>query len=87
MAFHGDTIFLEGQFHEQFEDVAVYEKGWFSDTKVWIDIPSLENDSADVWQGTNNKTIRVVGIYNAKDTGHLGKYNGALDNISYLWID
>lgn len=82
--FHGQKITITGTFHYEFEDVAIYLTRYSEKEKAfWLnfsEIPGLDK----TLEGFNGETIKITGIFNTKDTGHLGQYAGSVDEVGII---
>lgn len=77
--FHGEKIEITGVFHERFEDNAIYlNTSVNKDQAIWVNFSDLFM-LINTFYGLDGSKIRVTGIFNKDDKGHLGQYAGSLD--------
>ena len=76
--FQGRQIEITGVFHYQFEDVAIYlTRSNERERALWINFSdALGRNQLD---RLDRQTIKITGIFNKDDRGHLGQYAGSLD--------
>jgi hypothetical protein len=84
--YHRQEIEIRGIIHKRFEDTAIYlkESSQKEDT-VWIEYIKL-NMSSETFDNLDGRRVRVKGIFDIKDKGHLDQYAGAL-KLAIMEID
>lgn len=82
----GKYVEVKGRFSFNFEDVALYDYGLFSDNKTcfWLDFSDKFSGSDSVLNRLNGKKITVKGRVNAHRHGHLGYYLATLEDVYYM---
>ena len=78
--FDNDTLKITGELHLDLENKGIYVES----EKIWIKSfkPATELDS--VWKKINRKKVEIIGLYKSGQTGHLGVYNGQLEEVYYI---
>ena len=81
--FDNDTIRIEGKVFIEFENVALVNEGfpiWINSFEPAVGI-KLGNESD---KELNGKNVEIIGIYKSGIAGHLGLYNGQLNEILFI---
>ena len=77
--FHDQEVEVVGVFHARFEDYAIYVTRYSDrDKAIWINF-SKAFMSRNTFIGLDGQKIRLTGIFNKNDKGHLSQYAGSLD--------
>ena len=82
----GKHVEVKGLFACNFEDVALYDYGLFSDKRncFWLDFNRHVTDKPDLLRALAGKTVTVKGQVNTNRKGHFGSYLATLENIYYI---
>ena len=75
--FDNDTLRVIGKVSMSFENISIGN----GDSWIWIDSfkPAVKFDT--VYNNLNFCEVQLIGLFDSKNTGHLGQYNGGLKKI------
>jgi len=84
--FHARKILTVGYLRFEFEAQGLFlsrDDGKILVTKnaTWLEVNEKSLD-AKVMRALSGKWVRIIGVVNAKDNGHMGMYSLAIENIS-----
>lgn len=89
-AFDGKRVLIEGFFHFEFEDSAIYlhqvdSDQMLSQNAIWINLP--KGLSREALEKLNNHYVICEGQFSAQAHGHMGIYPGEISDIRtiHLW--
>jgi hypothetical protein len=84
--YHRQEIEIRGIIHKRFEDTAIYlTEGSPREDAVWIEYTKLIM-SPETFDKLDGRKVRVKGIFDVEDKGHLDQYVGAL-KLAIMEID
>lgn len=73
---------IEGYLHFNFEDVALYPgKYATSEEALWLDFDSAFDATHPRLEQLNGEKVRVTGMFNKYEKGHLSGYFGGLKRV------
>ncbi|WP_243472544.1 hypothetical protein [Winogradskyella sp. MH6] len=75
--FDNDTLRVKGKVTISFENISIGN----GDSWIWVDSfePAVEFDT--VYNNLNYREVELIGLFDSKNTGHLGQYNGGFEKI------
>jgi hypothetical protein len=87
--FHGKQIQVIGFAHFEFEGNGIYlnredyQYGLYKNG-LWLSMPKTDKTNLDKYREMNNSYAIVEGTFNAEFKGHMGVFNGSIENITKL---
>ena len=85
-SFDGKLVEIQGEFSFNFEDVALYDAGLFSDKNIrfWVNFKDGMERYKNQLEKLSGKSVLIRGKVNSKQKGHLGWYLAELDSVYYV---
>jgi hypothetical protein len=85
-SFDGMLVEVKGEFSYNFEDVALYNDGLFSDEGIrfWVNFKDGMTKDENQLKQLSGKPVIIRGKVNSKQKGHLGWYLAELDSVYYI---
>lgn len=81
--YNEDTILISGRFHYSFEDVSINQDS----DGIWLNSFNSLLVDQEFQQKMDNRNIKLFGLFNSSDKGHLGRYLGTIEKVFYLKIE
>ncbi len=83
--YNGNDVVVSGFLRIKFESNALYltsdhAKYQIFSNSIWLNLP--ENMTEKTKKELNNRYVRVEGIFDSKDTGHMGIFRGSINIIN-----
>ena len=75
-----DTILISGTYHSGFEDSSIKRNS----DMIWVSSFNPLQIDQELEEKIINRNIKIVGLFNPNDKGHLGQYLGSIEEIYYL---
>lgn len=87
--FNGTFVAVRGKFYNHFEDVALYDDGFFPDKKVrfWLNFTESIIKDGHLLDQLSGKSVVVKGKVNATQKGHFNWYVAELDSVYFIRQD
>jgi hypothetical protein len=79
--YHGKEIEIRGILHFRFEDSAIYFSRNSKNRALWVD---FQVDELSNIQELDGRRVRLKGVFDHSDKGHLNQYFGALKDSKVI---